>query len=153
MKILIVEDNDHYANLVRKYLNGLATEIVVVHSWADAQRHVQMRYDVAWFDLHIPDAQISDMVLKIAEMRDKHQKTVIVVCSGYITEERKKELSAIGADVIADKSMVLNPVEITSLVMLGIMNAVHRTGDDEGLAKMLERASKFVAGTFTKQGA
>ena len=88
MKILVVDDSTFARELIYKELVALgfeAKEIDVVDSGAAAIRKINSEsYDIFLVDLVMPGI---DGFRVIKEIRERHPKARIVVCSGQLSQE------------------------------------------------------------------
>lgn len=126
MKVLVVEDDPNYAEIVLKALQGFAKEIKLVRQWIDAELLIKSKPDIAWIDLRLLDINLADELHRIKAIREDNPNLVIIIVSGYIDEDLYRKLKAIGVDYTSAKSDRIDPYQIASLTMLGLLTAVKR---------------------------
>ncbi len=145
LKVLIVEDDDNFAKLIRSALDGLADEISVVSDWTKAFLHISTeKDDVLWADLRMPGTFEQEAIENIETVRAANPRMVIVVGSGYITPIIRAQLNKAGVDSVFYKDAGFRVEQVASLIVLGIMRAKMRNGTflDKLLTKALEWMSE-----------
>lgn len=150
MRIVIIEDNERYANVIQNALDGFATEIVTVSTWKEAEPYLHTKPDVAWVDLQLPDSEARDTIVKIAEVRSKNAEIVIIVVSGFVDDEIRKAALESGVDVIENKNAASTRRKLISLILLA-MNGAQNRMPTERRVSLLEHAARFISSTFPQQ--
>ncbi len=141
MKIIIIEDDTNYAELVARALEGLAKPAVVATSWEDAEQYLkEPDTNVMWIDLRMPTSSEARSVEKIKDVRQRFSDIVMIVASGYITPIMREELKAAGVDGFLYKGDHFDPRQVASLIITAMMSASGRSAkvDKSLLPKALE---------------
>lgn len=149
LKLIIIEDDENFAYLLRQSLDGLTNDSTVqtVNNWQDAFNLIDKNdHDVAWVDLRMPLSSEQQTVVRIENLRKKNPRIVIIVGSGYITPEIRAQLDHAGVDDCFYKSAQYDSRQVASLIVLGLMKA-HKRG---GLPKpdLLNYALKWMGEKF-----
>lgn len=118
-RILIIEDDPFFCELVQRDLDGVADTVLTALSWEEAEQHFSGELTVIWADLVIPPEGVEESIEKVRRLRALYPDTVLLVCSGYLTEENRRLLREVGVDGMADKSS--RPGSAIALITLGIM--------------------------------
>ena len=145
MKIIVIEDDANYAELVRHALDGLATSVQVFHNWEEARYAIEQKPNVLWIDLAVTGVTFDDVTRNIGNAR-KDAELIIVVASGFLDAKRRKELEIVGVDFMDDKQNRIDPLQIASLIVLGILKAKRR--GSKSAAALLDRALEFMHARF-----
>lgn len=135
MRVLIIEDDPHYADLVARALDGLAKPAVIVSDWEQAEEYLDKKdpegsTEVAWIDLRMPTSTEEESVERITALRARHQDLVIIVASGFLSDDIKSKLSGVDGFLAKDR---FNPKQVASLIVLGILRSnkrLHRAGGE-----------------------
>lgn len=139
LKLLIIEDDENFAQLVVRALDGLVDEAMTVCDWSKALLHIETeKDDCLWADLRMPGTSEEDSLEKIEALRKGNPRIVIIVGSGFITPTIRAQLSKAGVDSVFYKNAGFRAEQVASLIVLGIMRAKMRNGTF--LDKLLERA-------------
>jgi DNA-binding NarL/FixJ family response regulator len=150
MKVVIIEDNERYSRILENILDGFATEVVVVATWAGAKPYLETNPDVVWIDLQLPDSDPNQTVVKIAEVRAKNGEVAIIVVSGYVDPALEKAALMSGADVIESKNISGTRQKILSLILLALTRAQKRMPTERRVS-LLEHAGKLIRDQFPQQ--
>lgn len=150
MKIVLIEDNQRYSDILANMLDGFASEVVVVKTWEEAKPHLEDNPDVAWIDLQLPDSGPEETVMRIGEVRSNDPDVVIIVVSGHIDPQIEKDALRHGADHIEQKAISGTRQKLLSLIMLAMVKAQQR-GAKRRLPTLLEHAARFMAETFPQK--
>lgn len=139
MRFLIIEDDETFALLVAKALDGLALPAITATNWEDAERFLEEAVaDVVWVDLRMPGVSTELQTIdRIRWLRTRFEDIVIIVGSGYISPEIRDQLKLLGVDEFLYKGSKFEPKQIASLIVRGIMAASGRGAKvDEKLLPM-----------------
>lgn len=143
VKLLIVEDDENFARLITRALEGLADEAEVVNDWHKAFIHIETEKDDAlWADLRMPGTSEEESIERIKMLRESNPKIVIIVGSGFITPHVRSKLNKAGVDAVFYKDAGFKAEQVASLIVLGIMRANMRTPNF--YAKLLTKALEWM---------
>lgn len=124
MKIVIIEDDAGYAELITRTLDGLADSIQVATDWDTGERLISDKADMVWVDLRLPPRTFeADSVIRIRQLRQRHPDLVIIVASGYISPEIKIELKDSGVDDFLYKGGRFDGRQVGSLILRSLVMA------------------------------
>lgn len=100
MRILIVEDSPELAKLIARYVKGIAREIIIAESMAqaDAIIHQANPFDLVTLDLNLPDSRVEDTIAKIQEIKRTNPDGLLVVITGVVRPEDQAKIMKSGAD-------------------------------------------------------
>lgn len=141
MKIVIVEDDVIYSELIQRYVAGLADEVVSFTSWKAAQNYLEEHnFDIGWFDLLLPGDTVDSSLLRITEVHNRNQDTVILVVSGVPELDIEQRALKAGADAYLNKNVAVKRNHVIALIMLALTRANERGVDTK---KLLEKAQQF----------
>lgn len=140
MKILIVEDDAGYRDILQRYLNGLGDEIVFTDTWEKAQPHYGA--DVFWLDIFIPPHGEKKIKLEMGIIRATNSHAVIFVVSGLCDPNLKREMIAAGADAFVCKHDVATRSQVIALMLSALMQA---EGRGKPATKYLQKARELLA--------
>ncbi len=141
MRVLIIEDDRNYADLVTQALGGLASPAQHAASWEDAEQYLDATGpDVAWVDLRlIPGVGEQESAARIKALKKRYPEIVIIVGSGYITPQIREDLKDF-VDAFLYKGTQFEARQIASLIVQGMMRASARGNSrlllDQALAWM-----------------
>lgn len=142
MNLIVIEDDENFASLVAKSLEGLVDNVSVFSDWDNAFSTVQNTTgDIAWVDLRMPTSSERQTIDRIAKLRSTHQDIVIIVGSGYITPEIRASLDRAGIDGCYYKGGKYTPEQVGSLIVLGLMRASKRNPNT--MNAMLNKAMEW----------
>lgn len=138
MKMLIIEDDALYVELLQRYLEGLADEIVVAHNWREAEQHVKDS-KIIWVDLVLPPETTKEQcLLQVGYVRSINARAVIFVVSGVSDPDIPKRSLDAGADYFAHKTDLVTQTQVIALMISSLMMA-HERGAEESL-RFLDKA-------------
>lgn len=142
MKVLIVEDDPLFAELVRRYLDGLA-EIVVAHSWAEAYKYLEPFPTVMWIDLIHQGYgdDVTSSLIRIQGIRKQNSDVVILVVSGALDHDIQDRCLSAGADAFIAKHDIGPQNKAIAHILLALLNAEKRGVD---VTKYLEQTQLFL---------
>lgn len=140
MIMLIIEDDGNYVQLLQRYLEGLADEIVIARSWAQAEPHFATA-DIMWVDLIIPPHDEDFATIKLREIRQVNPKAVVFVVSGMMGEGIEQKVVEAGADMFAEKFNAMGQKQIIAMMIQALMKAEERGRD---ATKFLEKARELL---------
>lgn len=130
VKLLIIEDNAIYADMVKDRLGPLADEITIVRSWDTARIYFQSEHpQMVWIDLILdgteatPATGVEDAIQEIREIRARIPNTVIVVVSGVVIHDVPDRVMEAGADAFISKMDAGKDERLLSLILLAIQRA------------------------------
>jgi len=146
IKIIVIEDDANYAEMIQGALTGIADEIIICETWEQAQLAFEKKPNVLWVDLAVPGTDPDSVAKRIAGVRQSDGELIIVVASGYLTPERRAQLGAAGVDFMDNKMNRVNPLQIASLIILGMLAAKRRGARTIG--PYLDRALDFMHARF-----
>lgn len=139
MRILIVEDSPELAKLIARYVSGMAREVIIAESMAEADAiiHRADPFDLVTLDLNLPDSRIEDTIAKIKDIKKTNPNGLLVVITGVVRPEDQARVKEGGADgyiykvdimgkpatflnTLADiaRSLIANPTRYTKNVAL-----------------------------------
>lgn len=100
MKILIIEDNEGAAVVLRHFLSPLAQSITTASTMEQALKEVAEADDLNLItvDLGLPDSDVSSTIRKIHQIRKTRPDSLIVVVTGQDIPGLESEAIAEGAD-------------------------------------------------------
>jgi DNA-binding response OmpR family regulator len=126
MRILLVEDDTDLAALVALGLRNESYAVDVVSTCADAEDRLRTTdFDVACFDLGLPDGNGLDLVRRLGADPDlRRPRRVLVLTARDAVADRVAGLDA-GAD-----DYLVKPFDFSELVAR--LRAIGRRGDDHG---------------------
>jgi response regulator RpfG family c-di-GMP phosphodiesterase len=106
MKVLIVEDDPNVAELLRRCIYPIATEVKISITMHDAMSVIQSvnDFDVVTLDAGLPDSRALTTLTKISEIKQYNPNTLVVVVTGMVGTEIERAAMASGADAIIFKS-------------------------------------------------
>lgn len=141
IRVIVIEDDENFAQLIGMTLTGLIEPISIVDNWEAAFEMIESeRHDVAWADLRMPMSHEAETVLRIAHLRKINPDIVIIVGSGYLTPALQAELHRAGTDGIFFKGDRYDPKRVATLIVLGLMRVKKRSVkfNDQLLLKALQ---------------
>lgn len=100
MKVLIVEDQAPVSDMLRRYVEPIAREVVVASTMDEALHAIETRppFDLITLDLNLPDSTTLESVARIKEIHDKNDGGFVVVITGMLGVEARKQVEEAGAD-------------------------------------------------------
>ena len=109
--LLIIDDEERYANMLAKRLVLRGCDCEVCHNGLDAIRVVmQKRFCLIVLDLRLPDVYGTNVLRKIKEINAEQP---VAILTGHGTEKDRKECMALGADAFMHK-----PLDVEELLAL-----------------------------------
>lgn len=130
MKVLILDDDAPYAELVAIALRGIAETVSWENSWDAAMASLERQLpNVLWADLNIPPEGPGGSIERVREVHRRYPDLVIVVASGYLLEGVKQRLEEAGAILAMEKAVRFDPTDVASLVLFGVYLAAQKTGE------------------------
>jgi DNA-binding response OmpR family regulator len=79
MNILIVDDDPAVGELVAAVLRKLCANISMVQTFREAKAYLTSKMvDLVLLDIGLPDSLAEDTITRVSELRDGHNKIVIV---------------------------------------------------------------------------
>lgn len=141
-RLIIIEDDPLFAELVKRALEGLMESVMIASSWDEAQEQLDTS-NLAWADLRLsPQCREQESIHRIEELRAKRPDIVIVVGSGFITPETRAKLERAGVDGCFYKDKHFSVNQVASLILNAIMRANLR--GHEVNKKLLTRALEWM---------
>jgi DNA-binding NtrC family response regulator len=137
-KILIVDDEAHIRELLRKVLTGAGYEVISVPS---AEQSLDIIFKEP-FDLILMDVRLhsGESGLSIVKKVREHQKNIpIAIFTGALTPELVKEAKEAGANEVFGKDMDLMQLVAQIKIMVG-----SRDGIFKGPARQMEKTILIV---------
>lgn len=106
MKILIVEDDELMAELIRRYLEPVADEVVVAFNLTDAMKEVVKvpPFDLVTLDLNLPESHGLETLRYIDQIKAANPDSLVIVISGTVTADAHEKVLAAGADAFLHKN-------------------------------------------------
>lgn len=129
MKVLVIEDDTAYAELIARYLKGLARELIVVGTWEEAEPHILNAVDIYWIDWFISGYADNFTEVKIGQIREDNKEATILVVSGNPMIEARA-LKA-GADLFECKTNLEKQGQVIAILMSALLNARRRGANTE----------------------
>lgn len=145
LKLIVIEDDENFARLVARALDGLVESAERVANWREAFLHISTeKDDVAWVDLRMPGTSEEESIQNITKLRHENHRIVIVVGSGFVTPHVRAKLDRAGVDGCFYKDAGFRAEQVASLIVLGMMRARMRNEafNDKLLARALEWLSE-----------
>lgn len=142
--VVILEDDENFATLVQRALEGLADSFTKIDSWTKLDR--TNRSEIMWIDLRMPDSDVKMSLDRIKELRSIDAEMIIIVGSGFISPEISARLHQLDTDGLYFKGGQFDPYQVASIVLLAIMRAKKR--NPEAHAALLDRALKWMGKRF-----
>lgn len=99
-KLLVVEDDPRYADLIAGCMINDGWEVIVVETLREAVARLPEGFAAITLDLRLPDTIGNEGLTKL---RSLVKDTPIIVVSGFITEHEYAALIAMGADACLQK--------------------------------------------------
>ena len=88
-KVLIIDDDEIIAKIIKKFLNLLKVEAESVSNGNECLKKIQnTKYKLYFLDLTLPDINGMELAKKIKELDDG---SIIIVMSGYLETEISPE--------------------------------------------------------------
>lgn len=98
MRVLIVDDNEVWANLAASVLRPVVTRVRIAGTMEEAMRTIRLPngFDVVLLDLELPDSQAAETVKKVQQIAETGRK-VVIVTGAHITAQMEAGARAAGA--------------------------------------------------------
>lgn len=145
MKVLIVEDQQPVADMLRRYLEPISREVVVVSTMHEAVNALESQppFDLITLDLGLPDSTVMESVSRIREIHEKNNGGFVVVVTGIAGKEARKEAEEAGADGFFQK---LENVETRESFFTNLKNMVNSAlRNPTRFTRNLEVAERMIA--------
>jgi len=145
MRILIVEDDQLTAELVREYLEPFSSKIYYASSLERACQfceHPEIDFDVIMLDLRLEDSNPDNTVDSISALKSMQPDAAVLVMSGMSPVDRWREMSLNGgADGFLYKDISFSRQAIYMAVFAALGNRSSGNHSDTFLQnlKLLER--------------
>lgn len=111
MRILLIEDDDGFGILFKRFLAPYSSEILQVKTITEAWHLANERtFDVLIVDLRLQDSDREKTLGMLPEFRRLQPDAAIIVCSGDITMTTEIALES-GADLYLPKSSLLDRMD------------------------------------------
>lgn len=142
MKLIVIEDDELFAELIKRALVGLTDSVIMVKSWAEAQPHLAEQ-QMAWVDLRLsPEVRERESLEHIRNLRQQHSDIVIIVGSGFITPKLREDLHEAGVDAVFHKDTNFSAEQVAAIIIVALMRAEMRGSVEVNL--LLQRAQKWM---------
>lgn len=148
MTLLIIEDNQLLAKVIRECVASLFDEIITTHTMGDGWAALVNKHpDVVWLDLALPDSGFEKTINTIPSIKIACPDCMLVVMSGMYEPEAEQRCLSLGADGYLSKSAKLSRGHIIGLLGAGCMYSMHRTehGHYEGSLALLEKVTQSLS--------
>lgn len=111
-RILIVDDDESICYVIARVLRKEGYVVETAETGGEAvEKSSRQFYDLALIDLKLPDVEGTALLAKI---RNLNPKTVIIMLTGYASEEDRRKAMNNGADAYLTKPV--KTAELTKLV-------------------------------------
>lgn len=119
VKLLVIEDDPVYLGLLENYLSGLVDELIFAETWEKASKHVDWA-NIVWLDAILPDANETQALVNIGEVRQRNSNVVIFVVSGVLSPLFPEQAVAAGADLFVPKEDAVLQTQVIALMLQAI---------------------------------
>lgn len=105
MKVLIVEDEEGAATVLKHFIEPIASEIIVARNLGDALGFISdaVEIDIITLDLGLPDSGVEQTLSKIQHIRSLRPNSLIIVVTGHEAEAISMQAITAGADGVLSK--------------------------------------------------
>lgn len=142
--VLIVDDNEEFADNLREVLEDAGYRVSVEGSYAGALRAAEHGFDVALVDLRLPDGDGTQLA---ASLKERAPESEVVLLTGFATVESAAAAVRAGACAYLVKPCSMNELLWT---MEQAMRHVRQLEEKRALSRRAQIAEKLAAvGTLT----
>lgn len=145
LRILIIEDNTNFGNMLVTFLSDIAYEIVLVKNWEEANEYLATHPDVAIVDLQLADLNIPRSVAQVQDLRARDKNIVIIILSGFVSPDIHRALLEIPVEMVEEKQTSYSVEKLFALVIMGLMKAIKRgsQGQQGQLVALMQKATSL----------
>lgn len=87
LKVLLIEDEDGAATILRQRLSKVASEVEIARTWGEAVEKIRTNPDLVTFDATLPDSRIEDATERISFIQAALPNTPVIIISGASSKE------------------------------------------------------------------
>lgn len=126
LRILVVDDDPALAELLKRFMLDISSDVMVAHSFAAAMEFLRIvpPPDVITLDLSMEDSGREMTISKIHEIREANEASVIIVLSGVVDMQDSERIIAAGADAFWQKDSMLPMRGINKGFFSNLMDAM-----------------------------
>jgi len=87
MRVLIIEDDVTFSEVIGRYFRQLGCQVMTVHSWREGLEELKSgrRIELITLDLRLPDSTAEQTTAAVEVLRRLQEEAVIIVISAFIT--------------------------------------------------------------------
>lgn len=102
MRVLIIEDSEPMADIMRRLLEPLATEVIVTADMQSALRVIQdaPQIEMITLDLGLPDSGVQDTLSRVGQIRALRPESLLIIITGQEAQEIERQAMEAGADAV-----------------------------------------------------
>lgn len=100
MKVLVIEDDENLAELIKRTLEPISAEITCVRTLAEGMAEVARvpAPEVVTLDLNLPDSTATETLERVKTLREKNENALILIVTGALDISHRSKAIEFGAD-------------------------------------------------------